>query len=175
MAELSYLKAIWRSGPRLWGEAVSETAVVTVVSLLPLGGAAIREVMPKDSKIYLSDAFEKAFLSGQLVFYALGLIATIVWQSNKDRDSFFPWRTFMNGMAITGIAFGCIVIGYDPTLTSINRDFIATSSVAMFLLSLALYILMAAFANVQVNLGAEQKKDDTALTDEVKKSRGIPT
>jgi hypothetical protein len=89
MAEMGYARAIFFAGRRVWALAILEIIVVAGVSLVPLFGAAFREILPTDSKIYLTDAFEKAFLSGQLLFYSLGLIATVTWHSNKDFKFFF--------------------------------------------------------------------------------------
>lgn len=173
MAEIGYLSAVYRSGSRVWLEAVFETLVVAGVSLIPLFGGAIREVLPRDSEIYLSDAFEKSFLSGQLLFYALGLIATVVWSSNRDLKSFFPFRTLINMYCIIAIVFCSIVIGYDPTLASINKIFIANFSVAIFVSSLIIYIAMAVFAQVHVNVGKSISESDDALRDAVRQSRGL--
>lgn len=173
MAEIGYFRAIFRSGPRVWGEAVLEILVVAGVSLIPLIGVAVREVLPQQSKIYLSDAFEKAFLSGQLIFYALGLIATIVWNSNKDFKSFFPFRTVLNLYCLVSIALCSIVIGYDPTLTSTNSDFIARFSVIIFSLSIFIYIVMAVIAQVHVNVGKSISESDDKLRDAVRESRGL--
>lgn len=80
MNRIGYWNAIVFAGPQAWGIALLEIFVVATVSLIPLLGAALRDVLPATSNIYLGDAFQKAFLSGQLIFYAIGLIATIVWR-----------------------------------------------------------------------------------------------
>lgn len=174
MAEIGYARAIFRSGPRVWGIALLEIVVVAGVSLIPLLGAAIREVLPPESKVYMVDAFEKAFLSGQLLFYSVGLIATITWQSNKDFKSFFPLRSIFNLYSLIGIVVCSIVVGYDPTLTQINRRFLGTFSVGLFLASLVAYALMAVISEVNVNVGSDLAVTDAALSDAVKKSRGLP-
>src|SRR5438128_1913816 len=123
MPEIGYAQAIFRSGPRVWALAVLEIVVVAGVSLIPLFGAALRELLPPESKIYLSDAFVKAFLSGQLLFYTLGLIATVTWQSNKDLKSFFPLRNVFNLLSLIAVAICTLVIGFDPTLNETNKNF----------------------------------------------------
>lgn len=173
MAEIGYLSAIFRSGRRVWLEAALETFVVTVVSLIPLLGASIREMLPKNSTIYLSDAFEKSFLSGQLLFYALGLIATIIWNSNRDFKSFFPYRTFINLYSLAAIVLCSIIIGYDPTLQQTNKPFLQQFSVWVFLSSLIVYLVMAIVAQVHVNVGKSISESDDALRDAVLKSRGL--
>ncbi|KEA04503.1 hypothetical protein QOV31_005185 (plasmid) [Agrobacterium fabrum] len=173
MNRIGYWNAIVFAGPQAWGFALLEIFVVATVSLIPLLGAALRDVLPATSNIYLGDAFQKAFLSGQLIFYAIGLIATIVWQSNKDFSSFFPWRSFFNIFSLIGIVICSLVIGYDPTLTSISPPFLARCSLILFFLSLAAYTLMAVIAQVHVNVGQSLAEDDSALADEVRRSRGI--
>lgn len=173
MAEIGYLQAFLRSGRRVWLEAAMETLVVAGVSLIPLIGAAIREVLPSDTKIYLSDAFEKSFLSGQLLFYALGLIATVVWNSNKDFKSFFPFRTVINLYCISAIVLCSIVIGYDPTLEQVNGAFIAKFSVGIFATSVLAYVVMAVIAQVHVNVGKSISESDDELRKAVRASRGL--
>jgi hypothetical protein len=174
VANIGYGRAIWISGARVWGEAILEILVVSVISLIPLIGAAIREVLPQDSKIYLSDAFEKAFLSGQLLFYALGLIATIIWQSSRDLKQFFAIRAVLFLFGISSVAFCSVIIGYDPTLTSENKALLGPFSAGLFAVSIVLYVVMSVFSQVQVNVGEELTKDDKALADAVRRSRGIP-
>ncbi|WP_426386948.1 hypothetical protein [Sphingobium sp. R-21] len=173
MEKIGYARAMFRSGPGVWGMALLEIIVVAGISLIPLTGAAIREVLPPESKIYLSDAFEKAFLSGQLLFYAVGLIATIVWHCNKDFKSFFPLRAIFNLYSLFGIVICSIVIGYDPTLSSTNKSFISSFSVAIFSVSIIIYVIMAVISEVHVNVGQALAKTDAQLGDAVRKSRGI--
>jgi hypothetical protein len=173
MAEIGYFRAIFRSGFRVWGEAILEITVVAGVSMIPLIGAAVREVLPLQSKIYLSDAFEKAFLSGQLLFYALGLIATVVWNSNRDFKSFFPLRSILNLYCVAAIASCSVVIGYDPTLASENREFIAKFSLLLFLTSIIFYVLMSVIGQVHVNVGKSISESDDTLRDAVRESRGL--
>jgi hypothetical protein len=173
MAKIGYARAIFLSGRTAWSNALLEIIVVASVSLIPLLGAAIREILPQNSQIFLSDAFEKAFYGGQLLFYALGLIATIVWQSNKDFQSFFPLRIWFNFFSLVAIVICSVVIGYDPTLVTIDKNFLATFSVGLFVISIILYALMAVIAQVHVNVGRELATSDAELGDAVKRSRGL--
>jgi hypothetical protein len=173
MAKIGYARAIFRSGFRVWGEALLEILVVAGVTLIPLLGAAVREVLPPDTKIYLSDAFARAFLSGQLLFYALGLIATVVWQSNKDLKSFFPLRSLFNLYSLACVVICSIVIGFDPDLSGINRVFLAPFSLAIFATAVVAYVLMAVISQVNVNVGKSLAEGDAALGEAVRKSRGI--
>lgn len=173
MNRVGYWNAIVFAGPQAWGYALLEIFVVATVSLIPLIGAALRDVLPATSNIHLGDAFQKAFLSGQLLFYAIGLIATIVWNSNKDFSSFFPWRTIFNIYSLVGIVVCSLVIGYDPTLVSISPPFLAKSSLVLFVSALIAYTVMAVIAQVHVNVGKSLAADDSALSDEVRRSRGI--
>jgi hypothetical protein len=173
MAKIGYGRAIFLSGRKVWSDAILEIIVVASVSLIPLLGAAVREVLPQNSQIYLSDAFEKAFFGGQLLFYALGLIATIVWQSNKDFHSFFPLRIWFNFFSLVAIVICSIVIGYDPTLGTVDKIFLARFSVGLFAVSAVLYALMAVIAQVHVNVGKELATSDAELGDAVKRSRGL--
>ena len=173
MATIGYAKAIFRSGSQVWIAALLETLVVSVVSLIPLICVAVRQLLPPDSTIYLSDAFVKALLSGQLLFYALGFIATVVWQSNKDLNSFFPLRTLINLFSIMAIVVCSLVIGFDPNLSNINADFLATFSVSMFICSMILYTLMAIINQVHVNVGKDLAASDAELGYAVRRSRGL--
>ena len=173
MAKIGYGQAIFLSGRRVWTDAILEIFVVASVSLIPLLGAAVRAILPQNSQIYLVDAFGKAFFGGQLLFYALGLIATIVWQSNKDFHSFFPLRIWFNFFSIVAVVICSIVIGYDPTLASVDKTFLANFSVGLFAVSAILYTLMAVIAEVHVNVGKDLAISDAELSDAVKRSRGL--
>ena len=173
MAKIGYFHAVFRSGVKVWGLALLEILVVAGVSLIPLLGAAVREILPPQSGIYLSDAFEKAFLSGQLIFYAIGLIATIVWHSNKDFHSFFPLRALFNLYSLAGIVICSIVIGYDPTLNSISRPFLANFSVFLFASAAVLYVVMTVISHVHVNVGKALAEETAELGDAVRHSRGL--
>jgi len=173
MAEIGYAQAIYRSGRRVWGEALLEIIVICGVSLLPLLGAVIREMLPLGSKVYIADAFSRAFLSGQLLFYALGLIATVVWQCNKDLRSFFPLRAIFNLYSFGCIAICSIVIGYNPELSSVNKGFVGPLSIAIFCISIVAYGLMSVISQVHVNVGKDLSNSDAALGDAVRRSRGL--
>jgi hypothetical protein len=173
MAEIGYTRAIFFAGVRVWGLAILEIIVVAGVSLVPLFGAALREVLPTDSTIYLSDAFEKTFLSGQLLFYSLGLIATITWHSNKDFKSFFPLRAVFNLFSLIGVGGCLLIIGFDPTFNETNKVFLARFSVGLFLASIILYITMAVINQVHFNVGKALAETDAALGEAVRRSRGL--
>lgn len=173
MDKIGYGGAIFGASRRVWGEAVLEIAVVAGVSLIPLLGASLREVLPPDSTVYLSDAFERSFLSGQLLFYALGLIATVVWQANRDYKSFFPLRTIFNLYCMTCVVICSIIIGFDPELHAINKGFVGPTSVLIFSISLFAYLLMAVISQVHVNVGKSLAKEDADLSNAVKNSRGL--
>lgn len=173
MADAGYFRALFRSGLKPWGNALLEVLVIIVVSLIPLLGAAIREMLPVSSTIYLSDAFAKALLGGQLLYYALGLIATVVWQCNKDFEPFYPLRIFFNLYCIIGVVFCAIVIGYDPTLSKINTRFIAQSSVYLFLSAVIAYVVMAVLLQVHADVRQDLSSDDKTLERAVRLSRGI--
>jgi hypothetical protein len=173
MAKVGYSRAIFFAGSRIWWLALLEIVVIAGVSLIPLTAAAIREVLPKQSGIYLSDAFEKAFLGGQLLFYAIGLIATIIWHCNKDLKSFFPLRALFNLYCLGGIVVSSVIIGYDPTLASIDQSVLAKLSVTLFLSASFLYVLMTIISQVHVNVGKSLAEDDADLTEAVRRSRGL--
>ena len=173
MAEIGYTRAIFFAGRRVWALAILEIIVVAGVSLVPLFGAALREVLPTDSKIYLTDAFEKAFLSGQLLFYSLGLIATITWHSNKDFNYFFPLRTLFNLFSLIGVGGCLLVIGFDPTLNETNKLFLARFSVGLFVISIVFYVAMAVITQVHFNVGKALAETDTTLSEAVRRSRGL--
>lgn len=157
----------------MWGVALLEVLVVAGVSLIPLLGAAVRLVLPPASKVHLSEALTKSFLSGQLIFYAIGLIATIIWHSNKDFKSFFPLRAFFNIYSLIGIVICSIVVGYDPTLEATNKSFLANFSVLLFVTATIAYMFMAIISEVHVNVGKALAQTDANLGDAVRKSRGI--
>lgn len=173
MNRMGYWKAIFFAGRQAWGFALLEIFVVATVSLIPLLAGALRDVIPVSSSTYLGDAFQKAFLNGQLIFYAIGLISTVVWHSNKDFNSFFPWRSFFNIYSLIGIVICSIVVGYDPTLINISPPFLANCSMILFISALVAYTLMAVIAQVHVNVGQSLADDDSALADQVRRSRGI--
>lgn len=173
MAEIGYARAILTGGRRVWGFALLETLVVAGVSLLPLLAGAFREILFPNATVTLGDAFGRAFLSGQLLFYAMGLIATVVWLCNKDRKAFFPWRTIVNLLCLVEIVVCSIIVGFDPTLEKINKDTLSTYSIWLFVVSVVLYILMSVIGEVQVNVGKALAKSDAALGDAVRKSRNI--
>jgi hypothetical protein len=173
MAKIGYGRSVFLSGRKVWKDAILEIIVVAGVSLFPLLGPAIREILPENSQVDLTEAFINTFFGGQLMFYALGLIATVVWQSNKDFHSPFPLRIWFNLFSMSAVAICFLVIGYDPTLGTINKEFLARFSVSLFLISALIYTLMAVIAQVDVNVGKDLATTDAELGDAVKRSRGL--
>jgi hypothetical protein len=173
MAEFGYIRAIFSAGRRVWGTALVEILVISVVSVVPLLIAAFRQVLPLDSKVYLSDAFEKSFLSGQLIFYALGLIAMVVWRCNKDMQFFQIFRSFFNLYSILCIAACSMFVSYDPELHDINRVYLGPFSVVVFVTSMIAYVLMAVIEFVHPNVRDSLAERDATLQRDVRRSRGI--
>lgn len=171
MADVGYARAIFGAGRHVWIRALSETAVVAGVSLLPLLLAAFRETLPTGGAI--GDALAKAFLSGQLLFYALGLIATVVWVSNKDFPRFFPLRIVINLVCLVEVVICSLIIGFDPTLEVTDKAIVGSYSVTLFAVAVAFYILMVVIGEVHVNVGQSLAQDDAELKQSVRKSRGI--
>lgn len=172
MSEVGYGRAIFSAGGRVWGRALSETVVVGFISLLPLLAAAFRELLLPDAQSS-GEPFTKAFLSGQLLFYAMGFVAAVMWSCNKDFRSFFPLRIIINMLCILEIIICSLVIGFDPTLSKTNMGFLAQLSVWMFVLSAALYTLMVVVGDVHVNVGQSFAKSAAKLGDEVRRKRGL--
>jgi hypothetical protein len=171
MADTGYARAIFSAGRDVWARALSEAAVVAGISLLPLLLAAFRETLPDGTQV--APAFAKAFLSGQLLFYAVGLIATVVWQSNKDFPRFFPLRIVINLVCLVELVICSFLIGFDPTLVATDKSVVAGYSITLFVVAVAFYILMVVIGEVHVNVGQSLAKDDAALQQGVNQSRGI--
>jgi hypothetical protein len=167
-----YLQAIFGAGWPAWGRAFLEISVVVVISLVPLLAGAFREVIVPPLNIQ-GDAFARAFLSGQLIFYAIGLVATIAWQSNRDWANFMPWRALINVFCLVVIGLCCIIVGADPTLASLDRSVAAWTSVGMFGAACLVYVFMCLVVEVHPDMAAAIKKDDQGLTEALKASRRI--
>jgi hypothetical protein len=78
-----------------------------------------------------------------------------------------------NLYGITCIVFCSAVISFDPELVAINRVLLAPVSVVIYATALVAYVLMAVIAQVHINVGTALAKDDAALGDAVRRSRGI--
>lgn len=172
MTESSYIKAIIGAGWKVWRPAFLEILVVTVISLVPLLAGVFRELLIPTVGVQ-ETPFQRAFLGGQLIFYAVGLTATVVWLSNRDWHEFYPWRSIVNLLSVIVIALCCIAVGADPTLQTLDKSVIGFSSVALFFSALIMYLFMALVAQVDPNLRKSLAKDDADLVTAVKKSRGI--
>jgi hypothetical protein len=173
MAKVGYGRAIARAGWKIWGIALLELVVVAGISLLPLILGALRQLLPLKSTVTVGTAFGRAFLSGQLMFYAIGLIATITWFCNKDRAEFFPLRTVFNLYSLFGISLCSLFVGYDPELRTINPAFLAPASVSVFVITLSVYAVISVISEVDVDVGKDLAQSDADLTAAVLKSRGL--
>lgn len=171
MSETSYIKAILSGGWRAWRPACLEILVVATISLVPLLAGVFRELLvPTGPQV---NAFQRAFLGGQLIFYAVGLTATVVWLSNRDWHEFYPWRSVINLFCFIVVGLCCIAVGADPTLQTLNRSVIAYSSLTLFIAAILMYLFMALVAQVDPNIRKSLAKADADLSAAVKKSRGI--
>ena len=72
-----------------------------------------------------------------------------------------------------GIVIAAIVIGYDPTLASIDYSFRANFSVFIFTTSFAIYLLMAVIGQVHIDVGKTIAGKDRELADALRQSRGL--
>src|ERR1700689_1910093 len=76
--------------------AVNEVIVVGAISLAPLILASVGNhfgsVVKGGEVIDLVTELAKSILSGQLLFYAMSFVASVVWHSSQDLARPFPLR-----------------------------------------------------------------------------------
>jgi Ca2+/Na+ antiporter len=173
MHRSGYWHAIFSAPRGAWGIALLEILVVAAISLLPLLIAVFLDVIPTTSNTALSEAVQKAFFGGQLIFYSIGLIATIVWNSNKEYNAFLPWRHFINLYCLFSLVTCTVLIVHDPRLVNSDPNILWWLSTFLFLSALVIYMVLGVIQQVKGDVGKSQKKDDLDLQQRVRKSRGL--
>lgn len=147
-----WLTSLKEAGFTPYKQAASEICVIGLISILPLAFASVGVFVDQGAeegtrKSFL-DIFLAASLSGQLFFYAISLMASVIWYSGTEFRNPFPIRLYFIIPCVIGIGVATIYISRDPTLKSLADADIGTVSLLIYLGSAVLYFIILVFRSV---------------------------
>ncbi len=178
MRSTDWIKALKTLDPEKIWTAGFEVLVIGAISLAPLVLAAIGShvsaVINGDHSIPLSTSLAKAILSGQLLFYAMSFVGSIVWHSSRDLVRPFPLRIWFIFFSFCFGMICALTIGVDPTLEKLSVPFVYYTSVVVYGLSTFLYFVILVFRSMEeVNFQRALNEDETEFEDRLRASRGM--
>jgi hypothetical protein len=133
---------------------LDEVLVVGGISLIPLiFKLVVRLYHGKDGHILgFSDALTSVLRECELLFLAVGLIASVIWISAQDFDlSRFDERIWFISLSIIGIAICVFFIEFNPDLNVLPDDLVRNVSGITFLYSCIMYFLKTVFAKHELS------------------------
>jgi hypothetical protein len=162
---------------KIW-PAANEVIVVGAISLAPLILASVGNhfgsVVKGGEVINLVTELAKSILSGQLLFYAMSFVASVVWHSSQDLARPFPLRIWFYFISFCFAMVCALVIGVDPSLQKLAIPEVYITSLIIYAVSALLYFVMLLFRSMDdVNFAAVLKREDADFEDRLKASRGI--
>ncbi len=155
MNTITWIRALFGCGWSKWLSAVWQVFVIGFISLFPLLISAFRDSLAISSPS-LSYNMAQSLLGGQLIFYSMGFISTVAWDSFRDWEQKFPLRSFFGLSCILGTAICCAVIGDDPLLKTTKPSYLAVTSLCLFVGSSILYVLVLLASRID---GKEYQKE----------------
>ena len=178
MRSLEWIKALGTLDPaKVWGAAI-EVVVVGAISLAPLVlaafGSHVSAVINTGNAPPLGQHLAKAILSGQLLFYAMSFIASVVWHSSQDMVRPFPLRIWFFFISFCFAMICALTIGVDPSLQKLSVPEVYITSVAVYVVSAFLYFVILLFRSMEeVNFEKTLNREAKEFEDELKASRGL--
>jgi hypothetical protein len=179
MRSIEWIKAIGRLDQQKIWAAANEVLVVGAISLAPLVlaalGSHLSAIINNGNQIPLLQHLAQAILSGQLLFYAMSFVASIVWHSSQDLVRPFPLRVWFLFICFSIAMICALTIGVDPTLQKLSIPQVYVTSVAIYVVSSLLYFVILLFRSMEeVNFAQTLNQEDRDFEDELKSSRGLP-
>jgi hypothetical protein len=162
---------------KVWS-AANEVIVVGAISLAPLVlaavGSHVSAVINGGNKVDLVTDLARSILSGQLLFYAMSFVASVVWHSAQDLVRPFPLRIWFFFISFCFAMICALTIGVDPTLQKLSVPEVYITSVFVYVISALLYFVILLFRSMEdVNFAKILNQEDTEFEDKLKASRGI--
>lgn len=156
----------------VWLEATEEVATISIVSLFPLLLAGVGTYLAKavNAPGVANDfgaAIWATISSGQLVFYAISAVATVMYYASRDFKRNFPLRLYYIVISLAFCIFAALLIGIDPTLRKLNVPEITWTSILIYVIASLLYWTICVFRSIDpadydqsLREGEEQTTDD---------------
>jgi hypothetical protein len=140
----------------LWLWPTLEVVFIAVFSLLPLMITAAFRALRSRQVDWLGE-LGNLIAGGQLMYYALGFIATAAWvllMDIKRPRLFIPLLALAVVTVVVGVA---ITIGIDPNAQSMNAEAFRSASYVIFFVSLITYLLTTILRAWQPSLNIERE------------------
>src|ERR1700720_1945579 len=156
---------------KVWS-AANEVIVVGAISLAPLilasFGSHVSSVINGGKTIDLLPDLAKSILSGQLLFYAMSFVASVVWHSAQDLARPFPLRIWFFFISFCFAMICALTIGVDPSLQKLSIPEVYITSLVIYVISAVLYFVMLLFRSMDdVNFAAVLNREDTKFEDKL--------
>ena len=145
-----WFKAFWDADRQIWKEAAEEVISIGFISIVPLLFAGLAADMaglinPAEMNPPFGSRIWQTISSGQLLFYAISFIATIVYYSSRDFKKNFPIRLYYILISIAVCAFAVMLIALDPSLEKLQIPAISITSFVVYFLCAAMYWTITVF------------------------------
>lgn len=173
MEDKGYIYILLNAGRRIWLLALQEIAVIVGLSLAPLLLSIGRDFLAKDPPFSLLGSLQRAYFSGQLVFYAVGLGATVYWLASSDLKGFRPWRNIFQLAVVVILLVAALMIGLDPNAATFNAENVGILSSILFVGAMVLYVLITVITQAKPDVGGTIADEDARLAMAVQQSRGL--
>jgi hypothetical protein len=152
MRNTEWLRAILTLDPGKVWPAANEVIVVGAISLAPLilasVGSHFSSVVRGGETINLLTDLAKSILSGQLLFYAMSFVASVVWHSSQDLARPFPLRIWFYFISFCFAMICALTIGVDPSLQKLAIPEVYITSFIIYAVSALLYFVMLLFRSM---------------------------
>jgi hypothetical protein len=178
MRNTEWLRALLTlDSTKVWA-AINEVIVVGAISLTPLILASLgnhfSSVINGGEPISLRTDLAKSVLSGQLLFYAMSFVASVVWHSSQDLARPFPMRIWFYFISFCFAMICALTIGVDPSLQKLAIPEVYVTSIIIYAVSAILYLVMLLFRSLDdINFSASLNREDAEFQDRLTASRGV--
>lgn len=178
-AAAAWWQALKEADPEIYKKAAQEVAVIGIISLLPLllasyGHAKLLPLINPDAEeLSFWAILARAFLGGQLYFYAMSFVAAVVWHSGQDMKRPFPLRITFWAVAFILGSVCATFFGLSPALPNVLSPDVYIGSLLAYALAAVMYFLILAFHEIEPpDLEKMKAQDEASLTEKLRHLRG---
>jgi hypothetical protein len=172
-----WIAAFWKSDRALWHEASAEVFTVGLISIFPLIFAGIASyfivaINTPEAPNHFGNKIWQTIASGQLLFYAISAIATVIFYASRDFKKNFPLRLHYMILSLLFVIFAATIIGIDPTLQKLSIAQITWTSIGIYAVSTAMYWTILIFRSIDPDdFDASLRASEAETRDELRALR----
>lgn len=172
---MSWFRTLARASTSRWRDAFREVLIVGLLSIVPLllkSAYFYIQSLKLAKPLSVGQALYAHVISGELLFFSIGIVASVLYISSKDFKDGFQQRVWFILVSVFCYVICTFFIGLDPEFRQIPESIVRVASFMVFILALSMYLVLKVFESFSgVDVVSNQAREEEDLTDALSRSR----